>query len=208
MITHQEIEMGLGYFGKELTGKILEASVITDIAAGTEILREGQYIRSIPIVLRGLVKVCTRSENKELLLYYIRPFQSCVMSFSTGLKLGKSKAFAIAEEDSTILLIPADKVSKWITEYQKFNELFYNQFELRYLDLLETINQLLFDKLDKRLYDYLKEKVQLTGKNPVAITHREIAGDLGSAREVISRIMKKLEKENKVQQLKDSIRVL
>jgi CRP/FNR family transcriptional regulator len=208
MIPREEIEKRLSPLGKELISKILGASTVTDIAAGREIVREGQFIKSIPIVLHGMVKVFTRSGDKELLLYYIQPLQSCVMSFFAGLKVVKSKVFAMAEEDSTLLLMPAEKVSKWITEYPKLNELFYSQYELRYLDLLETVNQLLFDKLDKRLYEYQKEKVQLTGKNPLIISHRAIAGDLGSAREVISRVIKKLEKENKVHQIKDSIRIL
>jgi CRP/FNR family transcriptional regulator len=208
MITPAEIESQLSFLEKELIEKILNASVINEYGAGTEIIREGQYIKTIPLLLRGLVKLSIRQEDKEMLLYYMRPSQSCVMSLYTGLRAEKSKAFAVAEEDSTILFIPADKISKWIKEYPKLNQLFYDQFEMRYLDLLETIQQLLFDRLDKRLYKYLKEKVKVGGKNPLAISHREIAEDLGSTREVITRVIKKLERENKVRQLERGIRIL
>jgi len=208
MIDQQEIIRKLSRFGKEAISIILESSQFVDVPKGTEILREGQYIKSVPLVISGLVKVFTRQDDKELLLYYIQPLESCVMSFSAGLKNEKSKVFAITEENSSILLIPSQKISHWINEYPTLNELFYSQYNLRYLDLLQTINHLLFDKLDKRLLSYLKEKVSLTGKNPLTISHREIANELGTAREVISRIVKKLEKENTVRQLKDSIQIL
>jgi len=208
MITREEIESRLCFFEKELIDKIGEVSTVADIAAGTEIIREGQYVKSVPLLLDGLVKVFTRQEDRELLLYYVRPMQSCVISFASSLNLERSKAFAVAEEDSTILFIPAEKISKWITEYPKLNQLFYSQFELRYLDLLETVNELLFDRLDKRLYKYIKEKVAMTGKNPLSISHQKIATDLGSSREVITRVIKKLEQDNKIRQMKRGIRVL
>ena len=73
--------------------------------------------------------------------------------------------------------------------------------------MVDCIHHLLFDKLDKRLLDYLKEKISITGKNPVKISHKEIANDLGSSREVISRVIKKLESHKKVKQQYDSIEI-
>ena len=130
------------------------------------------------------------------------------MSFSASLKNEPSKVFAYTEEDTTALLLPADKVSSWTRQFPDINTLFFQQYNLRYSELLETINHLLCDKMDKRLYDYLKEKVSLTNKNPLKISHRQIANELGTAREVISRIMKKLEKEGKVVQGTNSIKIL
>lgn len=208
MITSHDIESHLSIFEKELVSEIVASCTVTNFTTGAEIIRQGQYVKSVPLLLQGLVKVFTRQDDKELLLYYVRPSQSCVMSFSSGLKIEKSKVFAIAEEDSVILFLPVDKISKWITTYPRLNQLFFNQFELRYLDLLDTVNELVFDRLDKRLYKYLKEKIQLGGKNPLTISHQKIASDLGSSREVITRIMKKLEKEKKIVQMKRGIRVL
>lgn len=208
MIGKTEIEKQLSHLGQELVAEILTVSAIVDVDKNTEIVKEGQSIRHIPLVLSGLVKVSMRKEDKELLLYYIQPVESCVMSFSACLKNEESKIFATTEENSTIILLPAGKVLTWINEFPKLNGLFYQQYNLRYLDLLETINQLLYDKLDKRLYAYLKEKVLLTGKNPYIISHREIAYELGTAREVISRVLKKLERENKIRQLREGIKIL
>ena len=208
MIDNREIEKHLGYLGKELLKNIIDNCKVIEVGKDTEIVREGQYIKYIPIVIKGLVKVTTRHEEKELLLYYIEPYESCVMSFSACLKNDKSKIFATTEDDSTIILIPSDKVLQWINDYPLLNRLFYQQYNLRYLDLIDTINHLLYQRLDKRLYEYLREKVQLTGKNPYVISHREIALELGTAREVVTRVLKKLENEKKIRQLKTGISIL
>ena len=191
-----------------LCDQITNNSALVEIPAETEILREGQYVKVIPLVLEGLVKVFTKYEDKELLLYYIQPNESCVMSFTASLKNEPSKVYAITDENCKLLLLPVDKVAQWIGEFPDLNNLFFQQYNLRYSDLLETINQLLFDKMDKRLLDYLKEKVELTKKNPLKISHRQIASELGTAREVISRVMKKLEREAKVKQFSTAIEIL
>jgi CRP/FNR family transcriptional regulator len=119
-----------------------------------------------------------------------------------------SKIFAITEEESTLLLIPSEKINEWIRLYPSINKLFYKQYDLRYAELVETIHQMLYFKLDRRLLDYLTEKVKVTGKNPLKISHKEIANDLGTAREVVSRLVKKLEKQNVLKQHHDSIEVI
>ena len=189
--------------------KELEAhAILKEVPQGTEILREGQYVKVIPIVLEGLIKVFSRHEEKELLLYYIKPQESCIMSFSAGMKNEPSKIFAVAEEDTSALLLPTDKVALWVRDYPEVNHLFFQQYNLRYSDLLTTIHQLLFERMDKRLLDYLVNKSLLTGRNPIKISHRQIAAELGTAREVISRIMKKLENDGKVRQEANTIEIL
>jgi CRP/FNR family transcriptional regulator, anaerobic regulatory protein len=198
----------LNYLNPDLVSEIIEASSVQKIPRETEILREGQYVKIIPIVLEGLIKVFTRHEDKELLLYYIRPNESCIMSFAASLKNVPSTVFAETEEDTTILLLPVDRVGNWTKQYPDINTLFFQQYNLRYSELLETIHHVLFNKMDKRLYDYLQEKVNLTNKNPLKISHRQIANELGTAREVVSRIMKKLENEGKLKQHTNRIEIL
>lgn len=170
-------------------------------------MREGQYVKVIPIVLKGLIKVFTRFEDKELLLYYIQPEQSCIMSFSSAIHHDKSKIFAITEHESTVLLLPSDKVNLWIKQYPGINTLFYNQYDLRYAEMIETINHLIYHKLDKRVLDYVKNKVMVTGENPIKISHKEIANNLGTSREVVTRIVKKLENEKLIKQHHSSIEI-
>ena len=129
------------------------------------------------------------------------------MSFSACQKREKSKIFAITLEKTTAILISSDKLIHWVNEYPAINSLFYQQFDLRYNELIQAIKHLLYDRLDKRLLDYLNEKISKTGKNPIKMSHKEIANDLGTAREVVSRLIKKLEIQNKVKQHHDSIEI-
>lgn len=203
-----EIKKYLPEFSNELLNEIAEYGQLKEIPEGAEILKEGQYVKAIPIVLEGLVKTFTRAEEKELLLYYIGPAQSCIMSFSAGLSNAPSRIFAFTEDASLLLLLPADKLSKWVKQYPQINELFFQQYNLRYTEMLDTINSLLFDKLDQRLYNYLLEKSKLKGEKILSLRHKQIAGELGTAREVITRVMKRLEQEGKVRQLSDGIEII
>lgn len=196
------------FLGNDLLSKILEVSEIINVSPQTELVREGQYVKYIPIVISGLVKVVTSFEEKELLLYYIKPDQSCIMSFSSMMNDAKSKIFATTEEESEILLIPTQYLIKWVIEFPQVNRLFYQQYEHRYSELVETIHHLLYYKLDQRLLEYLQKKVSVTGKNPIKISHKEIATDLGTAREVVSRLIKKYEKQGILKQYTDSIEIL
>lgn len=201
------IRKNMGFLGLELIEQISEHAIVKEIPKETEILQEGQYVNYVPILLKGLLKVYTSKEDKELLLYYIQPFESCVMSFVAGLNNEKSKIYALTVEDSTIVLLPSEKLISWIHQFPKLNLLYYQQFDLRYTEMISTINQLLFDKLDKRLLEYLRERANVTGKNPIKVSHREIANELGTAREVVSRLIKKLERDGKVKQYHDSVEV-
>jgi len=203
-----ELRKSLAFLGQELLNEMLEKSTVKDIPKDTLILSEGQYIRAIPVVVEGLVKVFTRYDDKDLLLYYIQPAESCIMSFSSGLSGEPSRIFAITEEDTQLMLMPVERISEWIRRYPAINDLFYQQFRLRYSELLETISSILFHKLDQRLYEYLLEKFHLTKQNPIRISHKQIAAELGTAREVISRVMKKLEMEGKVKQNGSSIEII
>jgi len=208
MSVNKLIKSKLSFLGSSLLNDIVASSSQLNFEKGTELLREGQFVKVIPIVLTGLIKVFSRYEDKELLLYYIKPSESCVMSFSASLKNTPSQVFAITEEDTTVLLLPASKIDGWVKKFPNFNQLFFEQYNVRYHELLKTINHLLFDKLDVRLYNYLIEKKDITKKNPITISHRQIANELGTAREVISRLLKKLEGENKVKQLSNQIKIL
>jgi CRP/FNR family transcriptional regulator len=162
----------------------------------------------LPIVISGLVKVYSRFDEKELLIYYIEPAQSCVMTFYAALKNTPSKVFAKTEQDSEILLIPVRLLPNWLKEYPDFNELFYNQFNLRYSELLDTIGHLLLNKMDTRLLEHLRRKSDLLESRSIKMSHSQIANELGTAREVVTRVLKKLETEGKVIQDSGEIRVI
>ncbi|WP_297795544.1 Crp/Fnr family transcriptional regulator [uncultured Eudoraea sp.] len=191
-----------------LLKKITASRELIKIEKGTEILREGQYVKVIPLVQKGLIKVYTRYEHRELLLYYIQPNESCIMSFSASINNEPSQVFAVTEEDTEAILIPVTELDSLTRENPGLNSFFFQQYKGRYAELLDTIHSVLLDKIDKRLYRHLKDKVNLKGENPIKISHQQLANELGTVREVVSRVLKKLEGEGLVKQQGNTIMVL
>jgi CRP/FNR family transcriptional regulator len=202
------IKKYLSFIGKDLQQVFAQDGVIMDFESGTEILHEGQSVKMIPLVLEGLIKVFTRNEDRELLLYYIEPSESCVMSFLAGIKNKPSKIFAVTEKPTKMILLPSHKVEVWTNQYPALNTLFYDLYNARYSELIDTLNQLIFQKLDGRLYEYLKEKSRVKSTKQLDLRHREIAQELGTSREVITRVLKKLEKEGKIRQRENGIALI
>lgn len=165
---------------------------LVEIPANQEILKEGQYVKVIPVLLSGLAKVLSRSEERDLLLYYIEPGESCIISFVLGLNQQPSDVYAITETQSEVLLLPAAMLNEMIRESPDFNRMFHELSNQRYQDLLLTINQVFFNNLEDRLTDYLSKLSDLKQSKTLQLKHQQIADDLGTAREVISRTLKKL----------------
>ncbi|WP_396169743.1 Crp/Fnr family transcriptional regulator [Flavobacterium sp.] len=192
----------------ELLNEIEQSSIVKEVLKGTEIIREGQYLTSVPIVLTGLIKVFTTYNEKEFLLYYLKPSESCVLSFIISQKQEPSKISARVEEDTTVLLMPYNKVTDWLNKYPEFSVMYFNQFNFRYFDLIDTLNHVLFDKLDFRLFAYLKEKASVNNTTIITALHKDIALELGTSREVITRVLKKLESEKKIIQTSQGIKII
>ena len=208
MIIDNAVRQKLSFLELELIDQILEFSLVDNFPANTVLIREGQYLKHIPVIIKGSVKVYSQYDDKKLLLYYIKPKQSCILSFAAVTQNDPSKILAVTEVESRILLLPSSKVLHWKNKYPRFSQLFLDLYHLRYLDLLETINQLLFTTLDQRLYSYLNKKITNRSTRTIKLKHHEIAQDLGTAREVVSRVLKKLENEGKIMQSKKGIKIL
>ncbi len=203
----EKISRALAFLGKNLLEEIAEFSDLKEISAQTAIIKEGQYLNFVPIVIDGIVKVFSIFEEKELLLYYIESGESCIMSFNACLMNLPSKVLAETETDTKILLLPRTKLNDWLINYPSLNKLMYKQYNTRYSDLINTINQVLFLKIDQRILDYLIKRAKLTNDNMIQVTHKQIAHDIGSAREVVSRSIKKLEHQNLVKQHSKGIEI-
>ncbi|MES2587907.1 MAG: Crp/Fnr family transcriptional regulator [Bacteroidota bacterium] len=163
------------------------------------ILNEQAYIKAIPIVTKGSIRVMrTDDEGREILLYYIRAGESCIMSFLGGIHQDTSKVKAIAEEETEILFIPIEKVSLLIKEFPEWLDYIFRLYHKRFEELLEVVNAIAFKKLDERLLNFLKMKSEVTKSKTIFLTHEQIANELGSVRVVISRLLKQLEDENLV----------
>ncbi|MEZ5040180.1 MAG: Crp/Fnr family transcriptional regulator [Saprospiraceae bacterium] len=202
------LDQKLPHLPLALRQEMLEKGILKLVPAGMELLREGQYVKVVPLVLSGLIKVFSSHEDKELLLYYIAPSESCIMSFSAGLWNLPSKVFAVTAEETQVILLPVDVVNEWIKKYPPLNKLFFEQFNKRYEDLLHTIHQVLFQRMDIRLLEYLRGQAALSDSKFLDLRHHQIAREMGTAREVISRVIKKLEQDNKLIQHPNGIEIL
>jgi CRP/FNR family transcriptional regulator len=174
-------------------------AVLRTFETGDVIMSEDAFIKSIPIVLDGSIKVMrTDPEGRELLLYYIRPGESCIMSFLGALHHETSKVKAVAEEVTTLLLIPPDKSAEWISKYPEWADFMFKLYHRRFEELLQVVNSMAFEKLDQRLERLLVQKADLHDSMTVQTTHQQLADELGTTREVISRLLKQMENEGMV----------
>lgn len=178
-------------------------------SAGSVILQEDSYIKSIPLVLNGSLKVMrTDNDGHEILLYYIVPGESCIMSFLGGIHNETSKIKAVVEEDAEILFIPVEKASEWVKKFPEWADFIFKLYHKRFEELLTAVNAIAFQKLDMRLLQLLKQKAELYQTNELKITHQQLADELGTAREAVSRVMKQMENEGLVTLSRNKVTLL
>lgn len=197
---------------------LFEAGLIADIQSkasevmlkdGEHFLNPGQIVRSIPIVLSGTLKVSRMDEEgHELFLYYIHPNESCAMTFTCCMEQHPSEIRVTAEEESIVLIIPIAAMDEWMFKYPSWKSFVMKTIRTRFNELLIMIDQVAFQRLDERLVHYLKEKSKTTQSKVINISHEQIAIDLSSSREVISRLLKRLEQENKLILYRNQIKLL
>lgn len=184
----------------ELKDKLYEYGIVKNYREGETILNENANIRAIPIVTHGSIRVMrTDDDGREILLYYIKAGESCIMSFLGGIHHETSKVKAEVEEDAEILFLPIDKVILFIREYPEWLDYIFRLYHKRFEELLEVINAVAFKKVDERLLLLLRKKSELTGSKTFSITHEQLANELGTARVVVSRLLKQLEETNIVE---------
>lgn len=180
----------------EIKAKLSLYGIAKTFLEGDIILKENAYINSIPIVISGSIRVMrTDEDGRELLLYYIESGESCIMSFLGGLHQDTSKIKAIAEEKTEILFIPIERVTELIKEYPEWLKYIFRLYHKRFEELLEVVNEVAFKKMDERILNFIKKKVELTKNNELHLTHEQIAQELGTARVVVSRLLKQMEDE-------------
>lgn len=196
------------YVGDAFLSELHEFAIKKTIAGRRDIISEGDKINYIPILLKGSVKVFSLYDGKELLYYYIKPYETCTMTFSSIFTNSKSIIYACTEESSDMLLLPADKVLGWIIDYPLLNQFFLKEYDKRYIAIMEMVTQAVFYKLDKRILDLLVKKIQENDGKAIKISHKEIANTLGTAREVVSRILKKYQNEGIITQANQWIMIL
>jgi len=182
-----------------LIDEISEFGKIVDYKAGNSLIEIGSYIKQMPLLVSGTLKISREdSDGNELLLYYLKGGETCAMSLTCCMGAAKSNIRATAIEDTQIIMLPTSKIDEWIKRYDVWKNFVFMSYQMRFEELLQTIDSIAFMKMDERLEKYLLERSTELNSAIINLTHQEIASDLNTSREVISRLLKQLEKLGKI----------
>lgn len=199
-----------GYlFEEDLINEIEQIGKSKSFKKNTVIIEFGDYIKSMPLLLSGAIKILREDENGEdLILYYLEKGDTCAMTLSCCMGETKSKIRAIAETDVELIMLPKQNMSEWLSKYKSWQSFILQSYHNRVNELLEAVDTIAFLKMDERLFKYLKDRAMVTNNDELDTTHKEIAEDLHTSRVVVSRLLKKLENEQKIKLYRNSIKVI
>ena len=198
-----------GVFEPKLIQEIMQFGTWQSFSEGDLIMDYGKYIRNMPIIIKGTVKVLRLDENgKEILLYYLSSNESCSMAYSCCVEAKKSEVKAIAEDHVELIAIPHVKLDEWLCIYPSWKNYIMRSFNERFIELLKSIESIAFHKLDERLIAYLKEKQRLANSSVIKTSHYIIADELATSRVVISRLLKQLENDKKIILYRNEIKLM
>ena len=188
------------YFEPALISEIEEVGKSVSLPAGDVIIDIGQYIKGMPLLISGAIKILREDDNgDELLLYYLEPGDTCSMTMACCFGETRSEIRAIAETSVQLVMVPVRNMETWIAKYRSWRNFVFESYHNRLNELLITVDGIAFKNLDQRLVDYLKRKSEITNDSNVNSTHQEIAYDLHTSRVVVSRLLKKLERMGKIE---------
>jgi CRP/FNR family transcriptional regulator len=199
-----------GLFESALLDELQQVGNFMEIKQGDYLMRPGGYIRFVPILLSGSIKIMRPDDDgREMLLYYLGGLDTCAMSLTCCLQQKTSEIIAVAEENTKLIAIPVEKIDEWLGKYRTWKEFIFTTYQKRFDDLLDTIDSVAFTKLDERLLKLINKKLASTGgKHILYVTHEELASELATSREVVSRLLKQLEKLDKVKLSRNKIELL
>lgn len=187
------------FFESGLREAIAASGTLKEFALGEELIREDQYIRSFPIVLSGLLRVCrTDDSGNELLLYYLRPGEVCTVSLICCMDRTRSRVKAISEDETRAIAIPVELLDSWMSEFQTWKEYVMRSMQFRFDELLNVLDSVAFLKMDERLERFFANRYRTTGSRIFKGSHQDVAMAMNSSREVISRLLKQMEKQGMI----------
>ncbi|WBX73386.1 Crp/Fnr family transcriptional regulator [Tenacibaculum pacificus] len=206
----EKLKQHYGYlFEDDLINEIAKVALYKEFKEGTIIIDADSYMHSIPLIINGAIKVLREDKDgDELVLYYIEKGDTCAMTLSCCMSETKSKIKAIAETDVAVLMIPKNKMSEWLSKYKSWQEYILQSYHSRLNEFIEAVDSIAFLNMNDRLLKYLKDKAMVVGNDVLNITHLKIANDLHTSRVVISRLLKALEKESKIELHRNQIKIL
>ena len=188
-----------------LKDEIMQSGEVASFNKGDVIVKDGQYVKFLPIVLKGTIRVFQQKGEREILLYYVRAEETCTMSLAAAYFNNKSTSHGMVMEPTEVLIFPASLLSRWQLLYPSWNKYVMNMFRLRYDELIGSFERVAFEHIDTRVMKYLKHKSQVEKSSILNLSHQNLADELGTTRVVISRILKQFEREKKIKQLRGII---
>lgn len=196
-------------FEAELLDEIEEVSKIVAFKEGDILIDYKQYIKTIPLLLSGAIKVMREDyDSGELLLYYLERGDTCAMSMTCCMGEKQSEIRAIGEIDGLIMMIPVQKMIEWMTKYKSWMAFVFESYNNRFNELLNAVDTLAFMDMNGRLLNYLFEKSKIENSVIINKTHQDIARELNTSRVVISRLLKALETDGRIKLNRNSIEIL
>ena len=195
-------------FSEELIKEIQDFGVTKTVAPGEQLIDYGQEIKNIPLLIDGAIKIMRQDKDgDELLLYFLETGDTCTFTLNWGVHQRKSEIRAEAETESKLILLPVAKMNEWIEKYPSWRQFVYQSFSTRFDEMLEAIDTLAFMNMHERVLKYLKDKAMVIGDDTLNVTHQDIALDLHTSRVVVSRIVKRLEKEGHISLFRNRIQL-
>lgn len=206
----QDLKTNYGHlFENELLEEISTIGTYKEIAEGSKLIEVGQYIKAMPLLINGAIKILRDDDDgDELLLYFLEKGDTCAMTLSCCIGNSKSEIRAVAELDTQLIMVPVTKMEEWTVKYKSWRDFVFKSYHSRLMEMLNTIDSIAFLKMDERLLKYLKDKSTINKSNLIKSTHQEIAFELHTSRVVISRLLKKLENQNKIILNRNSIKII
>ncbi|MEK8181030.1 Crp/Fnr family transcriptional regulator [Flavobacterium buctense] len=196
-------------FEESLLEEIAQVSQLRTFEEGEILIDFGDYIKTMPLLLSGAIKILREDfDEGELLLYFLEKGDTCAMTMACCLGETKSEIRAVAETKGKVVMIPVGKMEEWLGKYKSWRNYVFNSYNSRLKEMLMAIDNLAFMNMDERLYNYLLDKAQINKTNSIQNTHQEIAYDLHTSRVVISRLLKALENEGKIKLHRASIELI
>lgn len=207
---HELIHQNFPFFKEpELVDAIANVAKEVHVKEGDSIIKIGEFIKSTPLITKGLLKIIRQDENgHEILLYYLDGGNTCVMTVTCCMKQEKSKIKAIAEVDTDLLLIPFHYMDEWMRNFRSWRNFILQTYSARFEEMLSALDSVAFESLDNRLLRYLADRELALNSTEFHITHQQIALELNSSREAISRLLKKLETNGHIQLGRNKIKLI
>jgi CRP/FNR family transcriptional regulator len=201
------------YYGSQFEPALLEeinqVATFMEVPEGQDLMKPGQFIKSMPLLLSGSIKIMRPDKDgEELLLYHLEAGETCAMTMSCCLGNSKSEIHAVSETDIKLLMVPVGMMEEWSRKYKSWRNFVFASYHARMMEMLESIDNIAFNNMDERLENYIQNKIEIINSKHIYTTHKEVAQDLHTSRVVVSRLLKKMENDKKIKLHRSFIEVL